>query len=308
MKPQAQERIIRLLLRILYNPNTFNKQQLIDFYETSESTIKRDIQSLRAAGIEIIQEKRQPYRYTINPGKSFSELKYLQPLSDEDKGRISRALHDTGTSTKKVNYIIQKLESLYDFKKLGLSILSQSELDKIDTLKAAKQQKTQAILVNYRSNTSAMRNRTVEVFDIDVSLNTIQCYEPDTPKADKLQHFRIARFDRAMLTDTPWQFEPLHKPKKTDIFRIANDDQVSVHLKLKSQAYNYLVEHYPMARGKIRPASQEGIWDFEAEINRKLYGLTNFILANSDKVEIVYPIELQEHLRTVMQNFIDRME
>lgn len=308
MKPQAQERIIKILLRILYNPNTFNKQQLIGFYDTSESTIKRAIQAIRATGIEVIVEKSYPYRYTINPGRNFNELRYLQPLTDVEKGKISRALHDTTGSTKEATYIMQKLESLYDFKKLGLSILSQSELDKIDTLKAAKQQKVQAILVNYRSNTSAMRNRMVEVFDIDVSLNTIQCYEPDTPKSDKLQHFRIARFDRAMLTDTPWQFESLHKSKKTDIFRIANNDQIPVHIKLQAQAYNYLVEHYPMARGKIRPASQEGIWDFETEVNKQFYGLTNFILANSDKVKIVYPLELQEHLRKTMQRFIDRME
>lgn len=306
MKPR--ERAIKLLLRILYNPNVFSRQQLAKFYEVSIDTIKKDIKAIRNIGIEVLQEKSAPYRYTINPGRSFNELKYLQPLTEEEKGRISNALHRTGTAGRDVNYILQKLESLYDFKKLGLSILSQSELDKIDALETAKAKKVQAILVNYRSNSSPIRNRTVEVFDIDANLNTIQCYDSGTSKPDKLQHFRISRFDRVMLTSTACKFESEYKTKKTDVFRIANDQQIPVHLKLQAQAYNYLVEHYPMARGKISPASEPNFWHFEAKVNVQFYGISNFILANSNRVEVVYPLELKAHLRQMAERFLEQLQ
>ncbi|MEM9990734.1 MAG: WYL domain-containing protein [Bacteroidota bacterium] len=305
---KARERAIKLLLRILYNPNVFSRRQLADFYKVSIDTIKEDITAIKNIGIDVLQEKRSPYRYAINPKRSFSELKYLQPLTEEDKGRISSALHRTGTASRDVSYILQKLESLYDFKKLGLSILSQSELDKLDALEIAKAKKVQAILVRYRSNSSPIRNRTVEVFDIDPNLNTIQCYDPDTSKPNKLQHFRISRFDRVMLTNTPWKFESKHETKKTDVFRIVNDQQVQVHLKLQTQAYNYLVEHYPMARGKISPASEPNFWDFEAKVNIEFYGISNFILANSNRVDIIYPTDLKIHLRKMAEDFLERLQ
>ena len=111
-----------------------------------------------------------------------------------------------------------------------------------------------------------------------------------------------------MLTDTPWEFEAYHKPKKTDVFRIANDEQHHVHLKLKAQAYNYLVEQYPMAQGKIRPASEPQTWHFEDFVNVQFYGITNFILANPDRIEVVYPLELKVHLRQAAQKFLDQLQ
>ncbi|MEM9886492.1 MAG: WYL domain-containing protein [Bacteroidota bacterium] len=302
--PKPRARIIQLLLRILSNPYCFSRKDLAKHYGISTDQIKEDIEILKNVGIDVDQERKRPYHYAILPNRSFKELKYLQPLSEEDKGKISAALHRSGAASKEVNYILNKLESLYDFQRLGLRALRSARLDKIDALFAAKKDRKQVVLVNYRSNTSPMRNRVVEPFDIDVDLDTLQCYEPASEKPDKVQHFRLSRVERVITTETTWQFEYRHKRKKTDVFRIANNKQVRVHLRIRSQAYNYLSEQYPKSVSEISPSSQAACWEFESFVNAEFFGISNFIMANSDQVEILYPQALKDHITAKAQNLI----
>jgi len=304
IKPKPRARIVQLLLRILSSPYRFSRKDLAEFYSMSEDQIKEDIDILKNVGIDLIQEKARPCRYAIVPNRSYKELEFLQPLSDDDKGKISNALHRSGVSSKEVGYILNKLNSLYDFQQLGLRSLRSSRLDKIDLLFKAKKERKQAVLVNYRSNTSPIRDRIVEPFDVDADLDTLQCLEPASTKEDQIQHFRISRVERVVITDTAWQHEKRHKRKKTDVFRIANDDQVRVHLRIQSQAYNYLAEQYPKSTSEISPSSQEGFWDFESSVNGDFYGISNFIMANSDQVEILYPQALKDHIAAKAQALI----
>lgn len=306
-RPKARARIVLLLLRILSNPYRFSRKELAAYYGYSTDQIKEDIEILKNVGIDVDQEEKRPYRYAILPNRNFRELKYLQQLTEEDKAKISASLHRSGASSKEVNYILNKLESLYDFQRLGLRALRSSRLDKIDTLFAAKNERKQVVLVNYRSNTSPVRDRIVEPFDIDVDLDTLQCFEPASKKTDKVQHFRLSRVERVIMTETVWQFEYRHKRKKTDVFRIADDEQVRVHLRIRSQAYNYLAEQYPKSLSDISHASQEGHWDFESSVNAQFYGISNFIMANSNQVDILYPQALKDHIVAKAQALIDAL-
>ncbi|NJL77347.1 MAG: hypothetical protein HC892_22280 [Saprospiraceae bacterium] len=51
------ERIVRLLFRILSNPNTFSKAELARFFEISPSSMKEDIELIRNIGISVEVEK-----------------------------------------------------------------------------------------------------------------------------------------------------------------------------------------------------------------------------------------------------------
>ena len=81
------------------------------------------------------------------------------------------------------------------------------------------------------------------------------------------------------------------------MFRIADDQQIFIHLKLKAQAHNFLIENYHKALSDIHPASEPDIWDFETHVNQKFYGLTNFILAHFEHIQIIQPQSLKSHIR-----------
>ena len=121
----------------------------------------------------------------------------------------------------------------------------------------------------------------------------------------ELRHFRISRIKRIRPTETPWAYEDQHQVLATDPFRIVDDRQVMVHLRLKVGAYNELVERFPLSKAYIQEdAQEEGIYDFQARVNHQFFGLTNFILGfHHQIVEVLEPEGLKAHLRGEM----DRM-
>ncbi|MEN0050870.1 MAG: WYL domain-containing protein [Bacteroidota bacterium] len=292
-KTLPRQRVIEILLKVLASPNTYTKRQLANQFGVNISQIKEDFKHIRAAGITVEQEKSPPYRYTILPQRGFRELQYLQQLSESDQGKIKDALYRT-FGRKDALYISNKLASLYNFQQLGIRALRRPSLDRIDLLQQAKQQKRQVLLKNYRSNSGSTKDRLVEPFDVDVELDTLQAFEIEK---SEVRHYRLARIERVQISDQTWQYEAKHKIDKTDVFRIANDQQVYIHLKLKAQALNYLAENYHKALSDIHPASEVDIWDFETPVNENFYGLSNFILAHFEHIQIIEPQILKHHIQ-----------
>lgn len=303
-KKPTRQRIVEVMLKVLARPNHFSRKALAEHFDCDVSQIKKDFNHIMNAGITVEQEKRAPYRYTIIPDSGFRELEYLQQLSQKDQDKIKVALQKF-YSNKDAMYISNKLASLYNFQRLGIRALRRPSLDRINTLEEANRLEKRVVLKSYRSNSGAMKDRLVEPFDIDVSLDTLQAFEIEK---GKVVHFRLPRIERVEMTDQDWEYKTLHKGEKTDVFRIANNNQVYVHLKLKAQAYNYLVENYHKAQNDIHPASEEGTWDFEASVNKNFYGLTNFILAHYQHIQVVEPQLLKDHVVTKANEILKLMQ
>lgn len=304
MKPR--ERIVRLLTRILTNPYIFNKKDLAKKLTVSVDTIEDDLKFLELAGLHIdfqIKEKNQKH-YAVLPEKGFKELAHLKSLTESDHANISRALYHL-LPAKDARSLVQKLETLYDFQKLGIRALRRNALERIDDLERAKKAKLQVILENYTSNSGKVNNRKVECFFVNAEFDTIQAYELESKK---VKHFRLPRIKRVIVLDSKWEFEGFHDRKHTDVFRIANLDQKRVQLKIKTQAYNYLLEYYPRALVETSPASEPNTWYFEAAINADFYGISNFIMANSEHVDVLFPEELKEVVRTRTRALLDKLK
>lgn len=299
-----RERCIRVLLRILQNPYRFTLKELSAYFEhPTIDAVKDDIEQLRRAGMHVDIKRFDNYRYAILPDKEFKELDYLQPLTDNDKARISRALDFLSESDR--IYLRQKLDSLYDFQQLGLRALRRPALDRIDKLESARKQKKQALLVGYRSNSGSIRNRIVEPFHIDVELDTVQAVnvEADPPVN---RHFLLSRIERVEILEERWQYETEHRYQKTDVFRIANNKQVMVQLRLDVYAYNVLVGAYPKALSEITPGSEPLTYEFQSMVNADFIGLTNYILGNAAhaRIEILRPDNLKLKVRVLAESII----
>ena len=303
-----RERCIRVLLRILRNPYRFTLRELSTYYgHTTTDALKDDIEQLRRAGMHVDIKRFDSYRYAILPDREFKELDYLQPLTDEDRMKINRALDYT--SKKDKLYLSEKLNSLYDFQQLGLRALRRPALDRIDKLESARKQKKQAVLIGYRSNTSgSIRNRIVEPFHIDAELDTVQALNvEEDPPVNK--HFLLSRIERVQILEERWQFEALHGYQKTDVFRIANNKQVLVQLRLNVYAYNALVGYYPKALSEITAGSEPLSYEFESMVYEDFIGLTNYILGNAAhaRIEIIKPEALKQKIRDLAQKIIEKI-
>lgn len=301
MTMKARERIVKIILLILSNPYKLTKKQILSRLEITSRNFDDDIRILRDLSLTINIET-PGYTYGILPDKDFKELDYLSPLSKEDLFHINQELRRC--TDKKRIYLTKKLESLYDFQKLGLRALRKPALEKIDRLEEAKNKKLAVVLKNYLSNSSDSRDRRVEPFFVDADLDTLQAYDVE---GLKIRHFRLSRIERVViLEDQPWQFKDKHHKRESDVFRIANDDRVVVHLELDTQGRNVLLDTFPKAKGEIEAGSEKNTFNFQSEVNGGFLGITNFILGNADNVKVIGPDSLKDHLRTKARMIIEK--
>jgi predicted DNA-binding transcriptional regulator YafY len=292
-----RERIVRLLLLLAEKPYQFKAKDLAERFEESVPIIKGDIAVLRNIGFNIGHD--HAYRYAIRNQQQFEALDNLLLFSVEEQYLLRQAIATLPIKDRKKEVLSQKLASTYDFRQLGHQFLREPYLEKIDQLNKAITEKKQAVIVQYQSsNSNTVRDRTVEPFKINAAEDTVQCYEPE--KGD-VAHFRISRIEDVRLTDTPWAFEPKHKNRSIDPFRIVEDNQVMVVLYLKLAAKNELVERFPSTAAHITPFKDK--FHFQCPVNAAFYGLSNFILGHHKKgdIEIVSPESLREHLSKVME-------
>lgn len=302
MRPR--ERIIRLIILVLSRPNIYTRKELATHLEVSKKTIDEDVIEIRRAGLDFRQDSLT-YRCAIIPDQSFKELEYLMPLTDEERFKITTAIDRYCGNTKTATQLKNKFSSLYDFQKLGIQALRRPELEKLDLLEAAKNKKLQVILVNYRSNSNAIKNRTVEPFHIDPEIGMVQAYDVD---AKDTKHFKLNRIERILESETPWAFEHKFENKFTDVFRIADNQRETIHLEFDVYAYNALIENYPKARADILPGAKINTYDFQTSVNANFLGVTNFILGNRGHVTIIGPDSLKQHIIQEAQKIIDNIK
>ncbi len=301
MKPR--ERVIQLLLRILAHPYRFTRRDLAQYFGVSQDTIKEDLQAIRQAGLSIEHPHDRQYRLAVLPDRTFKELNWLQPLSDEDKARIEQALRYL--SNTEAMYIRKKLESLYDFQQLGLRALRKPALDKLDRLITAQKNRLQVILESYRSRSNRIRDRLVEPFLVDPEKDTVQAYDIDEKDS---RHYKLSRIERVHLTNTPWVHQNEHRNKVTDIFRIADNEQVQVHLTVDLFAYNSLTEEFPLTRTYLEPGVEPNTYDLQCPVNHDFKGLLNFIMSNAMHVEIHSPTVLCNRVREEAEKMVKKFQ
>ncbi|MEM9920581.1 MAG: WYL domain-containing protein [Bacteroidota bacterium] len=301
---RSRERVLKLVVLILGRPYQYTRLKLAKKYRVSKNTIDEDLKQIEQAGI-IIEHDYPHYRLAILPDKSFKELEHLMPLTAAEQDRIKVAIDKNTGSSVEADKLKRKVSSLYDFQRLGIRALRRPELEKLDLLKAGRENEKRVILENYRSNSNEIKNRYVEPFDIDPEYGMLQAYDTDDQES---KHFKISRIERIELTEIPWGFKHKHNYKYTDVFRIADNNKEMVHMKLDIYAYNALVENYPKARSEIMPGIEKNTYNFQSRVNANFLGLTNFILGNWGHIHIISPDNLKEHILKKAQKIIDTLK
>lgn len=286
-------RLLRVMRALIDRPNSYTKHQLADQYGVHVDTISGDIESLRNAGFGLEPDAKGRWAFVVDkPIKKVQDLLYF---SEEERVMLHQAIDSLHASPEKQQRLKQKLHALYDYSRLGHSFLRKPYLGKVDLLEQAKSDKKQVVLEGYRSsNSNTVADRTVEPYHISPAEDTLQSYDVDKQMP---RHFRISRIQRVRLLDADWQFEGSHNILRTDPFRIVDNNQVNVHLRLSVGAYNELVERYPVTRSFILETEDPNYFDFQCMVNHRFFGLTNFILGfHHLEIQVLTPDSLRDHL------------
>lgn len=294
-----QKRIVDLLRLLIENPGYYTKKELSALFQVSTDTISRDFDDLRNAGFTL--ECDTKYRYYLTQEKATDLIGDLLILSEAEKQQIRNAL-DKSIPEIEAKRITNKLENLTSLPRLGNTIFTKPYLQKTNLLFKAMRDKQKVVLHNYKStNSNTHSDRLIEPFHVSPEEDILHAFDLDR---SQIRHFRISRIERVTQLDEDWENEGLHNIIATDIFKIANKDQVKVHIRIKTGGYNELIERYPLSKGYLSPsADKEDEYDLECMVNRNFYGLQNFLLGyNEYVVEILENEELRKHMNKKLKN------
>lgn len=292
-------RILKIFRSLLERPSGLTKKELAKQNHVHEDTIANDFKAFVTAGFEMDKDEKWRWFFVVDkPLKRASSLLYF---SEEERFLLHTAIDNLQTTADKQQRLKQKLHALYDYSRLGFAFLRKPHLNKVDCLEDAKARKKRVLLEGYRSsNSNSVSDRIVEPYHINPSEDTLQTFDVEKKIP---RHFRISRISRVrILEESDWEYEQQHHVQITDPFRIVDNNQVNVHLRLSVGAYNELVERYPTTRSYIEPTADENFFDFQCNVNHKFYGLSNFILGFYHlEIEVLQPDSLREHLRAEVE-------
>jgi len=287
-------RLLRILRTIIDQPKRYTKQALAAQYGVHSDTITGDFEAFLSAGFGMDRDEK--HRYFFIKDKILKRAGDLLYFSEEEQVLLHQAIDNLRTTPEQQAALKQKLHSVYDYSRLGFANLRKPYLTKVDLLEQARLEKRQVILEGYHSsNSSQVNDRLVEPFHLVPADDMLHAFDLEKRA---VRHFRLTRFVRVKLTNTPWEHEGHHNIMKTDPFRIVTNKQVNIHLRLSVGAYNELIERYPLTRGHIEATSDPNSFDFQADVNSQFFGLANFILGFYHlNIEVIAPESLREHLR-----------
>lgn len=287
-------RLLRIMRALISRPNGYTKKQLAAQYGVHADTITNDFRAFIDAGFELEHDLKHRYAFMLD--KPVKKVKELLHFSEEERMMLYQAIDSLRATPEHQQRLREKLHALYDYSKLGLPNLRKPYLNKIDLLEQAKRDKKQVVLEEYRSSSgNTVKDRVVEPYHISPAEDTLQALDTAIGKP---RHFRVSRLTRVRVLEQEWQYEGHHNIQRTDPFRIVNNDQVNVHLRLSVGAYNELTERYPLTRSYIEETGDPNRFDFQCNVNREFLGLSNFILGFYHlDIEVLAPESLREHLR-----------
>lgn len=291
------EKSIRLL-KLLSGSRTYSLEELQDRFNVSERTVYRYLNQIENAGF-VLDRNNGRYRLAQNS----SEIKSMHRLfhfTEEEAQIFHHSLTYLEVENEVVNRLLKKLHSLYDFKALK-KIRNSSNIEKVEQLSDAINEKKQVVLHNYRSsNSSTVNNRKVEPFQFMADYKAIWCLDV----ADgRNKQFKISRIDKVQLTDAKWWYEPKHKAPFFDAFRMTSAEPVTqVKALLTLKAYNLICEEYPTTKEYLKKENDRYLLDIPiADFN----GIGRFVLGLPGEVFVKEPEEFKSFLKEKRKKFLD---
>lgn len=293
-------RLEQLLEMLLYLSSgvKHTKAEVMERFDITERTFYRYIETFRTAGFILPRPKGGLY-HIDKASPYFKEIDELLHFSKEEAYILQRAIHSIDNENLLKQNLIQKLYSLYDFKRVANTIVKQENSEHIHLIIKAIKQKKRVVLCGYKSaNSDVVRDRVVEPFDFTTNYMATWAYDVDSGLC---KTFRNTRMAQVRILDDAWQYEPLHHRLPMDVFRFSSKQQWPVKIKLSMRAAHLLREEYPLAEQYISQlSSTEYLFDGQV---CSFEGVGRFVLGLPDDTEVVASDQFLSFLRKKSKKF-----
>ena len=296
----SNQRVLEILRMIIERPAHHTVKMLSMTFNVSSRTIQNDLNDIENAGFLIDSDSK--HRYFLVPEKLSEQLEELMVLTTKEKDLIYESLAYVDTTDTVKKRISAKLENLTQIPGVGNTYFSNHYLSKVSQLNAAVKNQTRVILKDYRStNSNTRKDRLIEPFHISVEddiIHSFDCHE----KA--VRHFRMSRIERIEVLDEPWEYTASHYIAATDIFRITNKKQETIHIRMMIGGVNELLERYPLSKAYLT-LYDETSYDLRCKVNADFYGLSNFLMGYAHYIiEIIESPALLAHMKEKKEKLI----
>lgn len=289
-------RLLKILFLIVEQPYQYRKKDIAERFQIDSRTVKRTFEAFEQLGL--VSDFDSNYRYGFIVNKTYKQLKELLLFTEDDQLLLKNAIDSIAHHSRRAELLKRKLNSLYDYHKLGHFYLRKPYLERMNRLQQGIEQKRQVLLRNYRStNSNVITDRQVEPFHINPPEDVVQCFDVDK---GELRFFRMSRIEKIELLDEPWAYEQRHHIQAADPFRIVNNQQLMVHIRMKVGAYNDLLERFPLTKAYIELYDDGEHYDFQCAVNKDFIGLSNFLMGNWAGVDILAPESLRRHMNAIL--------
>lgn len=266
----------------------YSLQEIAERLRVGERTAYRYLESLEAVGLVLSRDRG----YRLATGNPHTKaINKLFHFSEEEAYILYQLLAEAKGGNLVRQKLVRKLHSLYDFKVLA-SLAGKTEIEHVNILKEAIQNKKQVILKGYRSsNSQTIQDREVEVFEFLSEYQGVWCFDL-TDKSNK--QFLISRVKEVIIRETGWQYTQRHSIPFTDLFGMsAEAPVVTIKIQLNLKACNLLQEEYPQAKQYLMPAGNEYMLEIPVA---DYHGVGRFVLGLPGDVQVKSPVAFKRFL------------
>ncbi len=308
-----------MILQLLKEETDFNKtltikqiQDILSNYhrlEVDRNTLKRDIATLQAAGIDIVEHKikNNTSTYYLKPSFTKEEMRMLLDsiasnrfIMDRNKNKLINRLLSLVSqndrrffkNTVEVDYCVPKnIDMEYNLSKAYEAI----ELNRKLSFRLGKYKLDKEIEI---------LDKHYEVIPQKICYCNDRYYLVADYETGETRHFRLDRLIGISMGEN-------HKKKRhidTKVYRrcfdmFGEEVVVNVKMQISKNLLDSVIEHFGQ-NIRIQPVlnnKEEFIFYVEVSINR---GLVRWILKQGAEVKVLYPVQLREKIETEIQKML----
>jgi len=267
------------------------RQGLAEHFGISERTVSRYFNTFKEAGF--VLENNGGYWKINKKETTYKDLSQLLHFSQEESFILRKAIDSIEAPEHLKDQLNRKLYSIYNFDRVATPLIKTEHADKVESLMKAIRLKKQVFLYKYHSSHSGtIVDRLVEPFDFTHNYHSLWAYEVETGEN---KTFTVDRIEKLEIPDTSWQFKDHHRKLPVDIFRVCDEPEVEVKVRLSLRARNLLVEEYPLSEKYIKKIN-----DNEYILNTRVSGfggIARFVMGLIDETEVIESEGLREFIR-----------
>jgi len=258
-----QRKILRVLQLIAFLETQPPKsiQQLAKLLETTDRTVYRYLDLLRACGFDLNRDTFN--RFSIHTNKQQGVQ-----FSNEEAAYLKQLVVSAGNQHALKDAVLSKLYASSELAIVAGHLVNAKNGLVVERLAQAIANKEQVILKKYQSiHSETITDRLVEPFGFTDNYHTVMAFEVDTLKN---KTFHIERIAEIVFYDTPNAFEHLHEQQVLDAFGFsarADGKTFPVAVTLSLKAYLLLKNEYPLTIPFIKHNAKADNYELKITVN-----------------------------------------